>query len=341
MTWRRRIPEAGRRTGAFRIAGGWYGPGRLTVLAYHRVVDRTAPGFSTYRRNVSASPEAFAAQMDYVGEHFDVIDLDDLTGWLDGEATLPPRPLLITFDDGYRDNYLHAWPELRRRGFPMVLFLTTGPVDTGVALPWDVAAYCFRHTRRSEALLPVLGRRSWHDRTDREAVLDEFIEALKRSPDDRLRSAIAALPSQLEIEVPADAFEGVYLDWSEAREMASGGVTVGAHTVDHPILTRLDAAAAAAEIVGSRDRIAAELGRVPQAFAYPNGLPEDYDASVVDAVREAGFRVAFTLSPGPARAGEARRAPWEIRRVYVGAKDHPSRFAAKLNGLARIGGLLR
>jgi peptidoglycan/xylan/chitin deacetylase (PgdA/CDA1 family) len=341
VTWKRRILDAGRRTGAYRIAGGWYGPGRLTVLAYHRVVDRTVPEFATYRRNVSASPEAFAAQMDFVERQFNVVGLGDVTEWLAGGVSLPSRPLLITFDDGYRDNLVHAWPELRRRRLPMVLFLTTGPPDTGGALHWDVAAYCFRHTRRTEALLPVVGRRSWRTEAERDGVLDEFIATIKRHPDGRLRSAIGQLPDRLEVDVPADAFEGVYLNWSEIREMAEQGVAVGAHTIDHPILSRLDPEAAAAQVIGCRDRIAAELGRVPEGFAYPNGLPGDYDETVVDAVRKAGFRAAFTLSPGPARAGEARRAPWEIRRVYVGAKDHLSRFAAKLSGLARVAGLLR
>lgn len=311
------------------------------MLAYHRVIDRTAPGFDTYRRNVSTTPEGFAQQMAYVAERYSVIGLDRLLAWLDGSADLPTRPLLLTFDDGYRDNLVHALPVLRSHGFPAVVFLATGAIDTGEPLHWDLAAYCFSHTDRQEALLPVIGRRRWRTDGEREGTLDEFIEAIKRLPDGQLRTAVARLPDQLDVQPPDDAFAGVYLRWSEVSEMADQGVAFGAHTVDHPILARLGPEEAAAQVLGSRERVAEALGRPVPAFAYPNGLAGDFDRGVVDIVRRAGFSAAFTLVPGPARVGEVRRAPLEIRRIYVGSKDHISRFAAKLGGLGRTGRLLR
>ena len=75
-------------------------PGRLTVLAYHRVVDWNVPDFDTFKPVVSATPAAFAAQMDFICERFNVVSVSDVLAWLRGEKALPPYPALITFDDG-------------------------------------------------------------------------------------------------------------------------------------------------------------------------------------------------------------------------------------------------
>src|SRR5574340_1469426 len=89
---------------------------RLTVLAYHRVAEHADPAFDTYAPNVSATPALFRAQMEHVARRFDVIDLERLAAWLGGRGGLPGKPLLVTFDDGYRDNLEHAHPVLRELG---------------------------------------------------------------------------------------------------------------------------------------------------------------------------------------------------------------------------------
>ncbi len=156
MSLARGLLRAASRAGLLNAAARVAGP-RLTVLAYHRIADVSDPGFDTYVSNVSASPRAFRAQLDHVRRHFDVIDLERLLAWLEGSADLPRRSLLVTFDDGYRDNFEHAYPALRERGLPAVLFVTTGFVDSGRALYWDRLARGFHRTRRSS--LPVVANR--------------------------------------------------------------------------------------------------------------------------------------------------------------------------------------
>lgn len=316
-------------------AGRRSGRGRLTVLAYHRIADPAAPGFAGHPGNVSAAPGAFAAQLDWVAERFDVVGLGDLLGWLDGDGDLPRRPLLITFDDGYRDNLEVAAPVLAARGLPAVLFLTSGPLDGGPALHWDRAAGAFSAAASGDADLPVVGRRGWVDAGSRDRVRDEFVAATKRLHPHRRAAALAALGEALGVEVP-ETLPGLYLDWDGVRALE--GWAMGSHTVDHAVLTSLGAGEAVEQVATCARRIEEETGSTVRAFAFPNGMPGDFGGPATAAVATAGIDVAFTLLPGPARLGEVRSAPLEVRRVLVEYRDDAATFAAKVIGLPRWGG---
>jgi peptidoglycan/xylan/chitin deacetylase (PgdA/CDA1 family) len=323
------------RAGVFRAAHALWPP-RLTVLNYHRIADRDQPGFDTYKPNVSASPTAFAEQMDFVKTYFDVIGVDDLTGWLCGEGSLPARPLLITFDDGYADNYTHARPILQERGLPAAIYVTTGCIGSDQPFYWDLAAYCFAHTEQQEADLPLTGLRKWANADSRQVVLDEWIERAKLLPDSEKQAATARLPDALGVAAPVDAFAGLHMTWGQMCEMIGAGIAMGAHTVSHPILTRIPLQEARAEILESRARIEAETGQPVTTFAYTNGQLSDFNQDLQKVLRDAGFDAAFTLLPGPTRLSTVRKHPFAIRRVYVGYRDTLPRLAAKVVGAPRL-----
>lgn len=312
----------------------------LTVLNYHRIDDFDSPDFDLFRPNVSAAPETFAQQMDYLRARYNVISLERLAAWLRGEAALPPRAALITFDDGYADNLQHAFPILKARGLPAVIFLTTGFLETARPFYWDWVAYCFHHTRRQAVSLPLLGERRWNSPKQRERVMREWVETLKRLPDDQKNALIAELPALLQVDLPAARFAGLYLTWEQVRAMRREGIEFGAHTVSHPILTRIPLEQVRRELTESRRKIEQETGQPVLALAYPNGQAGDVSPAVVEAAREAGFSLAFTLLPGPTRYQTVRRSPFTIRRIYIGNTDTLPRFAAKLSGLARLGSVL-
>jgi peptidoglycan/xylan/chitin deacetylase (PgdA/CDA1 family) len=336
MRLKRALASAAHRGGLLPAAGALFGRRRLTVLAYHRVADPGAPGFDAYRRNVSATPEGFREQMDYAAEHFHPVSLEQVAAALDGGPRLPARPLLVTFDDGYRDNLTAALPVLRERGIPMTVFLATGFVGGERPFPWDLAAWCFCHAARSGADLPVVGERSWATAEEREKVLWGWLETLKRLPEAAREEAIAALPERLGVEVLPGALSNLCLSWGEVRDMAADGVAFGAHTERHPILTRVPAERARGEVAGSKHRLEDELGVPATAFAYPNGGRGDLDASTVRLLAETGFRLGFTLLPGPEGGRSALRSPLTLRRVYVHHRDYRERFAAKAQGVPRL-----
>lgn len=311
-------------------------PNRLTVLAYHRIDAYRAPGFDTFVSNVSATPAGFAAQIDYLCQRFNVVSNAQVVAWLKDEQPLPPFPALITFDDGYTDNFRYALPVLQTRQLPAIIFLASDYIGRRRPFYWDLVAYCFFHTSRDHADLPLVGPRNWRDAASRDAVMKSWLTSLKTLPDSEKQSIVERLPQILDVVVPDDAFAGLCMNWEQVRTMVAAGVEMGAHTQRHPILTRVSPERARAEVAGSKAHIEAETGQPVTAFAYPNGLPPDFSPALQAMVSEVGLSVAYTLETGPTRLSTARRAPMAIRRVYVGNRDTLPRFAAKVSGLPRL-----
>src|SRR5262249_33831995 len=140
--------------------------------------------------NVSASPAMFARQVAYVAKHFNVIDLAALREFIQLGRPLPSRPLLITFDDGYLDNYSNAYPVLRQYGLPAVIFLVTDWIGTPTIPWWDECAYLFQHTTTTHAVLPLIGERSLAVPDQRIAARDALMRALKQVPESQKQAAM-------------------------------------------------------------------------------------------------------------------------------------------------------
>lgn len=311
-------------------------PKLITVLAYHRIADINDDAFSTFAPNVSATPEMFAVQMDYLRQHYNPISLDHLLAWLKDEVPLPAHAALVTFDDGYRDNFTHAMPILRERSIPAVLFLATDCVGSNTPFYWDLVSFMFARSRRDQADLPVLGPHLLDGRERRRLLASRWVaQAKELLPVDR-EAAVEALGKALQVPSSDEAFSNLHVTWDEVRTMAANGIAMGAHTGNHPILSQVSSEEAHRQICGSKAAIEDALGTRVRSFAYPNGLSGDYDQRHVTILRDAGFEAAFTLAPGPCRPREAQSSPLEIRRILVSTRDDIPRFSAKLNGLARL-----
>ncbi len=311
-------------------------PGRLTVLNYHRVVDPQALGPNSDHSLVSADTVRFTAQMDLVRCFFDMIGSGDLLAWLAGKGTLPDRPLLITFDDGYRDNYEAALPVLRNRDLPAVVFVASDCIEHRRPFYWDLAAYCFNHTERSSLVIANVGRFDWQDDKERDRCRRELLQALKQLSEQQKRRIVEQLPQTLNVAVPDDAFSDLYMNWEQVRSLTAAGIDIGGHTRSHPILSRIPLDQAHGEISESKQRIEAEIGKPLRLFAYPNGRSEDFNTDLERLVKTIGFNAAFSLIPGPVSLKTVRNNPFAIRRVYVSRNDTLPRFIAKLFGAGRL-----
>jgi peptidoglycan/xylan/chitin deacetylase (PgdA/CDA1 family) len=273
--------------------------------------------------------------MDYLSKWFNVISAHDLVQWLSGGKELPPYAALITFDDGYLDNYTFAYPILRAHNFPALIFLTTEHIGTDAPFYWDMVAYCFHHTNRDQLTFPDGKTESWSNEEQRDQVSRNWIESMKLLPEGEKLRYVQDLPAALCVSVPEGFFKKLMMSWRQVREMQAGGIEFGAHTLTHPILTRITLDQVREEIEGSKARIEKELGGPVLSFAYPNGQASDLNREIEQIVAEAGIRVAFTLLNGPSSLEEVKRDPYAIRRIFISYKHSLSEYAALLSPINR------
>jgi peptidoglycan/xylan/chitin deacetylase (PgdA/CDA1 family) len=313
-------------TGADRLlraAGAWRG---LLVLNYHRIGNPlSAPGD---RGVYSASVDAFDQQVRWLKENAEIVAPDDLESL---QPALRGRSVMITFDDGYADNYEAAFPVLRARRVPATFFLTSGFLDDGRSAWWDEIAWMARHGRRRDVLPPgpfTTEPLPLDEDGHTEASIRELLRVYKRLRVDQTKPFLDWLARESGAGRRTQAPPGVWMTWDNVRDMRRGGMTIGGHTVSHPILGRLAPDEQWSEISGCKERIEAELGEPITAFSYPVGSRDAFDNCTRECLTRAGFRWGFSFSGGYARPG--RLDAHDIPRAAVEHDLPPSRFRAML-----------
>jgi len=301
-------------SGAALLRGGAGFP----ILTFHRVNDDDDPFMP------AMATRLFAARIEHIARHYTVLTVEELVARL-REGRVPRKALALSFDDGYRDNLTHAAPILARCGLPATIFLTTGYVGTPDVLWFDRLALALKKTRRARVQVPGMAAMELSSVPERLRALQATLRHFKSLPDAGRREGLDALVEELE-EGQGESPKRLMLSWEEVGVLRGLGFAVGAHTVSHPILSRLSREEAWREIHGSRIAIERILGIRPRVFAYPNGGPEDVTPTTVSLVTEAGFECAVTTRRGlntpTTPLMELRRGgPWE---------RHLPMFAVKL-----------
>jgi len=300
------------------IALAYTGRASFPVFTYHRVNDDDDPFFP-------ATPvRVFEQRMAYVARTCTVLTVEALVDRM-RRGSVPRNAVAITFDDGYRDNLANAAPILSRYALPAAIFLATDAIGTGRALWFDRLALAFRDTALEAIVTPWNEHLETGTRVERLAALDRSLTVLKRMEDEQRRRALDGLLSRLG-PVDESPLRRMMLSWDEVHALRGIGFSIGAHTLDHPILSRTQHSAARTQITESRHAIQQVCGEAPRAFAYPNGSADDYNSDVVRLVREAGFTCALTTRFG---VNTATTSPWELRRGGPWETEMPT-FALKL-----------
>ena len=292
----------------------------VLVLNYHRVGQA---GASPFDRGVwSTDAGAFAEQIRFCKSHLDVITPDDLPRALAGRRG---RYALITFDDGYRDNHDVAFPILKAESVPATFFVATGFIDTPRVPWWDELAWMVRTSQRGGLELADWLPARLDYASDREDVVEALLRVYKTLPTesiDRYLDAVAKATGSGRCGV--ELGQDLWMTWDNLREMRAAGMTIGGHTVSHPVLPQTSSERRRQEILGCGRRLAEKLGEPMRYFSYPIGDVRAIDAVTRDCLREAGVRYAFSYY-----GGSRRWADWDdydIRRVGVETHLTPEWF---------------
>ncbi len=330
-----------------RSAAGWaFARSRFAIVMYHRIAtsrDELCPGVTV---------RSLARQLLFLKRHCAVLALDEALDLASRGKRLPRRAVCITFDDGYRSTYAHAFPILARLGLPATVFVTTGAIDGGGRGPlwFDGLAPLVRGLRGPSLRVAVGGvphRFATGTAAERVRAYVSLRELLKSVPDrDRLEalsalaaaaagpeppSAAAASPASQAADGAGEGEDRPMMTWDEVRTLSRNGIEIGAHTVNHPVQSRLPRSEAAREIVGSKSRIEEALGRAVRHFAYPNGRREDFGPEHKAIVAEAGFRSACSTIRGH---NDRDTDPFALRRIFV-AEGSMASFVGRLTAWER------
>lgn len=291
---------------------------RLSILIFHRVLPTIDPLFPD-------EPDAsrFDQMMHWVKSWFNVIPLDQAISQLQS-GTLPARAAAITFDDGYADNRTIALPILQKHGLSATFFIATGFLAGGRM--WnDTVIESIRGA--SSPLLNLekigLGRHSNRSLGEKRQAIDAIINQIKYLPLDERAAVTERIALELSVMPPDD----LMMTTEQVRELHEAGMQIGAHTINHPILARIDLQNVEHEIWTSKITLEKLLGEPVSLFAYPNGKPnQDYLPEHCKIVRELGFSAAVSTGWGAANNNTdifqlPRFTPWDRGRI---------RFATRL-----------
>lgn len=285
---------------------------RLSVFYFHRVLAEPDP-------LLPDEPDARSFDMivGWIASQFRILDpIEACDRLFDG--SLPSRPAVITFDDGYRDNCTVALPILQRHGVKAAFFVATGFLQGGMMFNDRVIEAIRRASGGSVSVPGANGSATselpLRDAADRRAAIDAVLRAIKHLPPEERLGRVEALERDTSVASPVGLQPGepMMMTPDQVAALRRAGMTVGGHTRTHPILLSLPDAEARAEISGGLDDLAGILGERPSIFAYPNGKPGgDFDARHAAMVENAGCRYAFTTRPG---AADRQTSPLEIPR---------------------------
>lgn len=289
--------------------------GKLSVLIFHRVLERPDP------LNPSVPDRgAFESILQRLVRDFNVVSLEAALP-PGGLARLPPRAVAITFDDGYADNADVAVPALKKFGLTATFFVATGFLEGGRM--WnDTVIEAIRGWPGSTANFSHLGLgvHSCSDVASRAIAIGEIIGRIKYLEPSARLECVNRIADTASFSLPDD----LMMTRAQVRSLAEQNMTIGAHTVDHPILAVLNDADAEYQIAQSKAQLEAIVQAPVRLFAYPNGKPDaDYSRRDLEIVRRLGFEAAVSTAIGAVtedsdRFQWPRFTPWRQGRWGFG-----------------------
>lgn len=294
-------------------SAGAFAPFRLAsrhkalILMYHR--------FSETDDGLSTLASRFADQLDYLTQHYRIVQLSELSGYLINGKPMPPGLAVLTIDDGYRDAYEIAFPMLRERHIPATIFAVTDFVDQKCWLWTDKLRYLTARAQPRVCEATINGqalRIQLNGRESRLSAAHRINRQLKLMSDSAKDEAIELLESVFGLEIPALPPPDVSpLTAGQLREMDVAGIEIGSHTVTHQILTRISSDRLRYELGESRARLESILDHKVDLLGYPNG---DYNFAVQQEAVRAGYTCAVTADYG---LNNGNSNPMALKRIHT------------------------
>lgn len=315
-------------------------PARGIVFMMHRVKPDTEPDFAP-NRILSVTPGFLGAVIQETrAAGFELVSLDEACRRLEQplgegrhEAVAPFA--VLTFDDGYRDNIVHALPVLERHRAPATIYIPTSYVDGQGDYWWLTLEETIRRLDRVDL---TIGRKTFDlpTRTTAEKyfAFKKVYWALRAIDETKARVHVKALAHEARFD-PSTLSRDLPMQWDDVRALSKNPlITLGAHTVNHFAVSRLSAEAARREMADSIARLEAETGQACRHFSYPYGDETSAGPRDFDIARGLGLRSAVTTQKGLLPVGDRSLDMMALKRLSLnGDYQRKSYLRVLMSGL--------
>jgi peptidoglycan/xylan/chitin deacetylase (PgdA/CDA1 family) len=316
-------------TGILRLAAKVKSPS-VAILFYHSVMDHTAPFLSSLGEIVHPT-RIFREQIETLAREYNPVTLADVLKFLRDGKDLPPRPVVVTFDDGYTDNYEVAAPILNHFGVPGVFYITVDCIDNS-RLPWPARLRFATSTTKKSRLESGSLSLPLENAGQRTEAFNQLSDVCAPMSGEAQEQFVRSVESQLEAdstEIP----ERLMMTWGEIRKLAAAGHEIGSHTMTHPNIAYVSEGEMQVELAESKRRLEEELSEAMIHFAYPGpALRPNWNERSREISREVGYQTATTIEPGPVRKQDD---PLAMKRIGPGASVQALRWNLDCTFLGR------
>ena len=301
----------------------WAERDAVIILTYHRVIEKWDETLDHSQPGMVVTASTFERHVAILKEHFEIVTLGALLAERNNAGRAIRPRCVVTFDDGWRDNYDLAFRILRRHDIPATIYLTTDFIGTNRAFWHTELMYLLTNAKLASVLSDERAFRAYPGpvrhhlkrlaRLDGAAGahnLDPLIETVKAlCDDDAIEELIDSLTKAAGIQRPLVLDRTFFLDWDQVRTMAAAGIEIGSHGCSHRMMTRLSAERADDELIRSKAEIERRIGRKVKHFAFPY---EDANGRLLTAAATAGYRTACV---GGSVAGQGPFGIRSLRRL--------------------------
>ncbi len=289
----------------------------IYVFNYHRVRgEYINPDFDESSFGITA--EQFEEQMAWVTKNFHVLSEQDLISTkkngIGNVKQSNKKPLaMITFDDGYADNYKIAYPILKKNKLPATFFIPTKIFQERKLGWWDIISYYLKHAKKE---IFIFRGDTFDISKASKAAMEKIIIMLKQTPELKIGDFLQELKLATNSNDPLEEFQDAELmTWAQLKEMQQNGMSIGAHSHSHKILSQLSLAEQKEEIIGCKNILEKNLNTKIESFAYPVGMYSHFYQETKKIIEHAGFSLAYSFMTGAARANHLDF--YDIQRVYA------------------------
>lgn len=289
---------------------------KLIVLNYHRIRpndSRFATAFDDGVFNLDCNE--FSRQIKWLKNNTLILSENELLDCYKNGAFVSPETrapcVVISFDDGYRDNYTLAYPIMKQYGVPAIMFVATQVIQNRKLAWWDIIAYLIKHC--TKPFITVGGRQFSLENSRKEAIAF-FQQQMKQEPYEQSRNLLSELSESCEVAFP-DALlqDKEILTWEELREMARHKITIGSHSHSHRVMSTIGIREQKEEMVLSKKIIEAHIGLPVHSISYPVGELRYITAETFAIAESSGYILGFTANTGV--NDWKGMQPYEIKRM--------------------------